>query len=323
MSLAAHRPDPDRMGEGRRAGERGATIPTVLVTGFLGAGKSTLLARLLEDPGGAGVVRAVVNDVGRLPLDPTLVAGADRSGVELANGCGCCVAGAAAEVADALDRAASGADLVVLEASGTADPLALAQVVEARPGLRLERIAAVLDAVAVDELVAGPSTAGLVRRQLDAADVVVLSHADAMEPGDLAAVVERTAVLVPGRPVVVSTRDRPAHRSLAPGTAVGAAPGPPRPNPAATDLVVETIEATVPIGPADLERLLARRSSGLLRAKGWIRLDDGRMVLIQVTPSGATITDWPGDHEGRGVGALTVVASTATVVAEIVDGLTA
>ncbi len=113
-TVAAHRGHQRAGREPDPSDSPNVAIPATLLTGFLGAGKSTLLAKLLADPGDAGVVRAVVNDVGRLPFDPTLIANEDAATVELTNGCGCCVAGAAAELAERLDQVAIGADLVVL-----------------------------------------------------------------------------------------------------------------------------------------------------------------------------------------------------------------
>ena len=132
------------------------------------------------------------------------IASADRLEIELTNGCGCC--SSSADLAVTLERlAATDCDLVVLEASGVADPLALAQIVEVAPGLDLDCIVTVVDATALDHHLARPTLHALVQRQLDAAHVVVLSHVDRVDDDRLPAVMQRLADLVPGRPIVTST----------------------------------------------------------------------------------------------------------------------
>lgn len=336
-ALEAHRPRPgppsgvDPASAG--AGERHGSTPVTIVTGFLGAGKSTLLARMLADPPAGEVVRAVVNDIGRLPFDPTLVSDADPDRIELTNGCGCCVAGAAADLGDRLGRLAPGADRLVLEASGTADPAALAQIVVAGRGLHLDRVVAVVDAVALDTLADDPVTGPTLRRQLAWADAVVLSHADRLDPArsdharlelarpgpsrsgrpSLEAVTASVAALAPGAPVAASTLDHPAHRVLAPPFPVGAAaPGSDR-SPAIPGhgLVIETLTQSGPIGLDALVAVLEGRPAGLLRGKGRLAVD-GRSRLVQFTPTtwsvGPAEPDPGGDGGPTGEAGLTVVA---------------
>ena len=319
LSLAAHRPE-SADGAAADADPSAAPVPVTILTGFLGSGKSTLLARLLtaSDPGD-GPIRAVVNDIGSLAFDPTLVASvsADGDTVELTNGCGCCVAGAADELGRALDRAGPGARMVVLEASGVADPKAVAQVVAARPGLRVDRTVAVVDTRAVERLLALPGPAAVLHRQLEAATVIVLSHADGLPADEQARAVDRVAALAPGRPVAVSTLDEPAHRTLTPGMPAGVAlanlGGQPPAGTPGSELVVVTVEQHRAVDGAQLQRALANRPAGLLRGKGRLGVDDGH-VLVQFTPSSWSIT--PADP---GPGALTLVAVDDASLAAVTD----
>ncbi len=301
-SVAAHRTDQE---PNHDPAVTEAATPVTLLTGFLGAGKSTILAGLLSDPGDIGVVRAVVNDVGRLPFDPALIANEDGAAVELTNGCGCCVAGAAAELAERLDQVAGGADLVVLEASGLADPPALAQVIEARQGLRLDRIVAVADARAVGRLLELEAVGPLLRRQLAVAEAVILSHVDDVSAEERAATTESIAALAPGTPVVTSSLATPAHRVLVPGFRVGAAI-PAASGPVSAQPITRSFGASSPVLADDLLAVIDRHRSRLLRAKGRVLLD-GRPTLIQLTPSGLTCI--PGEPGPLG---LTVVATDST-----------
>ncbi len=333
-SLAAHRPDRSRPPGPAGADATRAEVPVTLVAGFLGAGKSTLLGRLLADPGPVGIVRAVVNDIGRLPFDPTLVAEADGSRVELTNGCGCCLAGAAAELGTSLDRAAEGADLVVLEASGIADPAAVAQIVAARDGLRLDRIVAVADARSLPRLAADPAVGSILRRQLGVAEVVVVTHADGLAAETLDAVTTLASSLAPGCPVVASGLDDPGHRALTPAVPTGAIPpgtvpsnsitpntsppntlAPGAPHGSAGEPIVETVVPDHPLSGAALAAAIEARPPGVLRGKGRLVVDTGP-VLVQFTPSTATI-----EPTGPGPVGLTVVATDRSAVGRLLDAI--
>jgi G3E family GTPase len=286
-----------------------------LLTGFLGAGKSTLLARLLSDPGRAGIegpVRAVVNDVGDLPLDPTLVAEADGVQIELSNGCGCCQA--TGDLTEALDRAGRGAALVVLEASGVADPLALAQVVEARSGLRLDRIVTAVDPVALPGLLLDHFAGPIVGRQLDAASAVVVTNVDRLTADARPRVVAEVAAAAPGRPIGLSSRARPLVGPLVPGAPTGAAPIGARPR-GHRDPVVATVDQRAELTRARLDRLLEVTGPGLLRGKGRLRVG-GDHVWLQLTPSSRALS--PADP---GPCQLTVVATSGEAVATLVEEL--
>lgn len=101
----------------------GRRIPVVVVAGFLGSGKTTMLNHLLRNNRGVRV-GVVVNDFGAINIDSMLVAGQVDSMVSLSNGCLCCVV----DVSDMdamLDRLAhpsSNIDVIVVEASGLAEP---------------------------------------------------------------------------------------------------------------------------------------------------------------------------------------------------------
>ncbi|MGF7124124.1 GTP-binding protein [Rhodococcus sp. TAF43] len=99
------------------------SIPVVVVAGFLGSGKTTLLNHLLRNNGGTRI-GVIVNDFGSVNIDSMMVAGQVDSMMALSNGCMCC----AVDVSDMdamLDRLAhrtSEIDVIVVEASGLAEP---------------------------------------------------------------------------------------------------------------------------------------------------------------------------------------------------------
>ncbi|MDQ0789669.1 GTP-binding protein [Streptomyces sp. B3I8] len=106
-------------------------VPVVILAGFLGSGKTTLLNHLLHHSGGSRI-GAVVNDFGAVEIDAMAVAGAlGDSTVSLGNGCLCCAvdAGELDVYLARLTRPSVGVDVIVIEASGLAEPQELVRMV--------------------------------------------------------------------------------------------------------------------------------------------------------------------------------------------------
>jgi G3E family GTPase len=154
-------------------------IPVVVLAGFLGSGKTTLLNHLLHRSGGSRI-GAIVNDFGAIEIDAMAVAGAlGDSTVSLGNGCLCCAVDVS-ELDSYLARLAhpdTGIDVIVVEASGLAEPQELARMVLAsdQPGIVYGGLVEVVDAAEFDDTRARHPE---IDRHLALADLVVVNKLD-------------------------------------------------------------------------------------------------------------------------------------------------
>ena len=162
-----------------------ARVPMNVLGGFLGAGKTTLLNRILA--GSHGVRCAVlVNDFGELAVDGGLVAAHDGETVTFANGCVCCSMGD--DLVGTLDRLLGGArppEHILVEASGVADPGAIADVATLHPGLARDLVVVLADVETVRARYGDSRLQDTVTRQLAAADLLVLNKCDRVPEAEI------------------------------------------------------------------------------------------------------------------------------------------
>lgn len=156
-----------------------------MLAGFLGSGKTTLLNHLLHRSGGSRI-GAVVNDFGAIEIDAMAVSGAlGDSTVSLGNGCLCCAVDAS-ELDSYLSRLAApatGTDVIVIEASGLAEPQELVRMVLAseQPEIMYGGLVEVVDAAEFDDTRARHPE---IDRHLALADLVVVNKLDRAPDAD-------------------------------------------------------------------------------------------------------------------------------------------
>ncbi|WP_077089176.1 CobW family GTP-binding protein [Mycobacterium rhizamassiliense] len=104
-------------------------IPVIGLTGYLGAGKTSLLNHVLRSPGAR--IGVIINDFGELNVDAMLVTGQVDEPASIAGGCICCLPddGGIDEALAKLADPRLNLDAIIVEASGLAEPVAVARMI--------------------------------------------------------------------------------------------------------------------------------------------------------------------------------------------------
>ncbi|MDG4858372.1 GTP-binding protein [Streptomyces sp. T-3] len=183
-------------------------IPVIVLAGFLGSGKTTLLNQLLRHSGGTRI-GVIVNDFGSIEIDAMSVAGQVGSTVSLGNGCLCCAVDGSELDAylEKLTRPSVGLDVIVIEASGIAEPQELVRMLlgSENPHIVYGGLVEVVDAAEFD---ATRQRHPEVERHLALADLVVLNKADRVDEAEHGRILGAVAGLADGAAVVSATYGR-------------------------------------------------------------------------------------------------------------------
>ncbi|MFE9785075.1 CobW family GTP-binding protein [Nocardia salmonicida] len=186
----------------------GAVIPVVIVAGFLGSGKTTLLNYLLRHNRGTRI-GVVVNDFGAVNIDAMLVAGQVDAMVSLGNGCVCCAVDVS-ELDDLFAQLAqprSAVDVIVVEASGLAEPRNLIRMVIANPNPRIA-YGGLVEVVDAEQFTATSAQHPELVTHLRMADLVLVNKADRVGAEALAGLRAQLADWVGQVPVYATTHGR-------------------------------------------------------------------------------------------------------------------
>jgi G3E family GTPase len=171
------------------------SIPVIALTGYLGAGKTSLLNHVLRAPGAR--IGVVINDFGELNVDAALVTGQVDEPASIAGGCICCLPddGGLDEALAKLAEPRLDLDAIIVEASGLADPVAIARIIgySGVGRVRFGGIVDVIDAAAHFDTV---DRGGIAPARYGAASLVVVNKLDQIAERDRADVLERIELRV-------------------------------------------------------------------------------------------------------------------------------
>ena len=163
-------------------------VKTHIITGFLGAGKTTLLQQLLQQKPQGETWAVLMNEFGQIGVDQQLLPQTDGYQVrELLGGCLCCTSQLPMQIALSRLIQETQPDRLFIEPTGLGHPAALVEQ------LTEPHWAAMIDMRAVVTVVDGSRLAEhelqqqqIYQDQLKAAEIVVLSHQQQMQPEDQA-----------------------------------------------------------------------------------------------------------------------------------------
>ena len=270
-------------------------LPMTVISGYLGAGKTTLINRLLAENHGLRLM-VMVNDFGSINIDADLLQSADADTLTLTNGCVCCTMGADLFMAlgTALDRKPR-PDHLIVEASGIADPVSIANAAIAEPDMRYGGIVTLVDADIFESMAKDAQIGPQILGQVQAADTVIVSKTDAI------AAPLKDLLRDMGVPIVACANDLDPVADLVLSHST-------------EPLMVRAVGKTHPgyvswsyQGAAEPDRtqidaLLRNRPEALFRLKGMISMGDHGSLLVQVVGRNVDIRRCPEPCETQLVG---------------------
>lgn len=244
-------------------------LPLTILSGYLGAGKTTLIKKLLSADHGLRI-RVLVNDFGEINLDAASIKAQSENVIALTNGCVCCsmegdLFAALNEALDSDPRP----DHIIVEASGIADPAAIASAALIEKEIGYAGIITLVDALNVSDLLADEKTAAPIAQQIRAADLALITKTQEHDPKitqHLSALGARSLRLLSETPLERLLFDiSPLPRSLEKNE-----------HPA---YVSWSRTGTERLSRSELGIWLTTRPTGLYRLKGTVLTDDGAYEL--------------------------------------------
>ena len=158
----------------------------LLFSGFLGSGKTTLVIPIAKAVAGSGHrVAIVANEIGEIGIDNQFMRQLDLNVWELVAGCICCtLSGDLIAMLQELDSGYA-PDLVIVEASGAANPQSVLSALPYYKGRPLSsvRTASVVDPLRLEMLM--EVLTPLVTSQIQHADVIIISKTDLAKPEEI------------------------------------------------------------------------------------------------------------------------------------------
>lgn len=260
-----------------------ARIPVLVIGGYLGAGKTTLINRMLSDA--TQRIAVVVNDFGSVNIDASLIRERHNDTIELTNGCICCAVGESlADVLFTILERSELPEVVIIEASGVANPAAVAAFAHIEGFHHLGNVVLV-DATHALNTSDDPLVGRTFALQVEAAHLLAITKTDEANEPIVEQVHDLVSSLAPTTPLVLTTSATLSSliMNLAPhaGSAI-------------TDTHTEFSTTTLShVSAQDEKQLLAflqNFPSSVVRVKGVVELANGDRRLVQKVGSTISIS---------------------------------
>ncbi len=171
-------------------------LPVTIITGYLGSGKTTLVNHILQNNKGLKVA-VIVNEFGEIGIDNQLIVSTKEDIIELSNGCICCqVRGDIIEVILKIIRTHKDLQYLMIETSGLANPVPVAQTFflkELQQLTELDSIITVVDTAHFEENLKRSNGAD----QIKSGDIILLNKVDTVNPEKLNAIKNKINSIAP------------------------------------------------------------------------------------------------------------------------------
>jgi G3E family GTPase len=263
-------------------------IPVLVIGGYLGAGKTTLINNLLSSA--TQRIAVVVNDFGSVNVDASLIRERHNDTIELTNGCICCAVGESlADVLFSILERTELPDIVVIEASGVANPAAVAAFAHIEGFHHLGNVVLV-DATHAVDTSKDPLVGRTFALQVEAAHLLAITKTDEAEDLVVAQVHDLVSSLASTTPVVSAGGATLASLILdiGPGTEINV-------NEAHNTFSTTTLGHVSAQDESQLRTFVQNFPATVVRAKGIVELSDGTRRLVQKVGTTVSIatTDLP------------------------------
>ncbi len=195
------------------------TTRLILVGGFLGAGKTTLLEVAARQMSKKGLrVGLITNDQAPALVDTAFLSRNDQKVEEVSGSCFCCNLKGLMAAVDQF-RVKAKADVIFAEPVGSCTDLSATIIQPIKDRMAKKLVISPLSVLVDPDRLSGiledgtaglhPSAAYILRKQLEEADIVVLSKADMMTPEDLSKLKKKVKKMCPSVTVyALSTRTK-------------------------------------------------------------------------------------------------------------------
>ena len=249
--------------------------PITLITGPLGSGKTTLLRHILATR--PTKISIVMNEFGEIAIDTKVIEGKNLRIAELAGGCVCCslLGEFEAAVTEIIEKVAP--EIIIVETTGLAEPEALVfNIQEALPKCRLDGVVSVIDA---DMLVRFPELGHTTRLQIEGADILLLNKIDLVDAKQIEPLEAKLREMNPSAAIVRTERCR-----IDPGLLFGIPRSrekkiaPPQ-HEHQPEFESFTFSSDKTFSRDCFERFANALPSSVLRAKGFVRFQDGAQLF--------------------------------------------
>ena len=258
-------------------------IPVLVIGGYLGAGKTTLINNVLSSA--TQRIAVVVNDFGSVNIDASLIRERHNDTIELTNGCICCAVGESlADVLFSILDRTELPEVVVIEASGVANPAAVAAFAHIEGFHHLGNVVLV-DATHALETAHDPLVGRTFALQVQAAQLLAITKSDQATDSVISEVRSIVSSLAPSTPLVLTTSATLSSliMNLAPHS-----------DSAVTETHTEFSTTTLShVSAQDEKQLLAFIQNfppNVVRAKGIVELANGDHRLVQKVGSTISIS---------------------------------